>query len=228
MPGLPLACRDLRLGFSLRGGGERRLLDGASLDLPAGAALALTGPSGSGKTSLLHALAGLALPAGGSIRWGEVTLSALGEAARDSWRRDHLGLVFQDFFLIGGLTALENVLVPAWFDHARAPAALRDRAAALLARAGIQAPGTRIEAMSRGERQRVALARALLRAPAVLIADEPTASLDAASGAAAAELLLEVARESGATLLLATHDLALAARLPHRATLVEGRLERVQ
>jgi len=195
------------------------------LSLPGGSATAIEGASGAGKTSLLHALAGIERPAQGSVRWGADDLWTLPNPARDRWRRERLGLVFQDMHLLDGLSALDNVLLPLLFDHVRAPAPLRDRAVSLLDGLGVGPPGRRAAVMSRGERQRVALARALLRNPAVLLADEPTASLDVPSAARVGELLLRAAAEAGATLLIATHDTALLARLPSRLRLRAGQLK---
>ncbi len=206
--------------------GTGPVLSVPTLSLAAGSACGILGPSGAGKTSLLHALAGIERPAQGSVQWDDDALWALPDPARDRWRRERLGLVFQDMHLLDGLSALDNVLLPVLFDHARAPAALRDRAAALLDGLGITAERT-VSVMSRGERQRVALARALLRRPAVLLADEPTASLDAAAAEQVAGLLLDAAAANGATLLIATHDPALLARLPTRLAVRAGQLEPV-
>ncbi len=219
--GPALEVRDLLISYP----GIGPVLTVPRLSLPPGSATAIEGASGAGKSSLLHALAGIERPAQGSVRWGADDLWTLAGPARDRWRRERLGLVFQDMHLLDGLSALDNVLLPLLFDHVRAPAPLRDRAAALLDRLGVGAAGRRAAVMSRGERQRVALARALLRNPAVLLADEPTASLDAPSAARVGELLLGAAAEVGATLLVATHDAALLARLPGRLRLRAGRLE---
>ena len=214
----------LRIAYPGPGGAQRVVLDVPGLHLPAGSVVGVQGASGAGNTSLLHTLAGIERPAAGEVRWGGLDLAARSAGARDAWRRRQAGLVFQDFHLIDGLGALDNVLAPLWFDHARIPAALRDRGAALLSGMGITAPGLRIDAMSRGERQRVAIARALLRHPTVLLADEPTASLDADAAAGVVTLLLDAARDAGATLIVATHDPALLARLPLRWTVADGRL----
>lgn len=195
------------------------------LSLPGGSVTAIEGPSGAGKSSLLHALAGIERPAQGSVCWGGHSLWTLPNPARDRWRRERLGLVFQDMHLLDGLSAIDNVLLPLLFDHARAPAALRNRAADLLDGLGVAAPHRRAAVMSRGERQRVALARALLRRPSLLLADEPTASLDQASAGRVGELLLQAATGAGATLLVATHDSALLSRVPRRLRLHAGRLE---
>ena len=221
--GPALEVRDLVIAYPAIG----PVLTVPSLSLPAGSATAVEGPSGAGKSSLLHALAGIERPTQGSIRWGVDDLWTLANPARDRWRRERLGLVFQDMHLLDGLSALDNVLLPLLFDHVRAPAALRDRAAELLDRLGVAALDRRVTVMSRGERQRVALARALLRNPAVLLADEPTASLDATTAARVGELLLHAAADAGATLIVATHDVALLARLPSRLRLRAGQLEQV-
>jgi len=219
-PGLEV--RDLVIAYP----GVGPVLTVPGLSLPGGSATAIEGASGAGKSSLLHALAGIERPIQGSIRWGADDLWNLANPARDRWRQ-RLGLVFQDMHLLDGLSALDNVLLPLLFDHVRAPAALRHRAATLLDSLGVAVLDRRVTVMSRGERQRVALARALLRNPGVLLADEPTASLDATAAARVGELLLQAATEVGATLLVATHDSVLLARLPSRLRLHAGRLEQV-
>ncbi len=221
LKGPALEVRNLVIAYP----GVGPVLTVPSLSLPGGSATAIEGPSGAGKSSLLHALAGIERPTQGSVHWGMDDLWSLPNPARDRWRREQLGLVFQDMHLLDGLSALDNVLLPLLFDHVRVPAALRDRAAELLDRLGVAALDRRVTVMSRGERQRVALARALLRNPAVLLADEPTASLDAAAAARVGELLLHAAAEAGATLIVATHDTALLARLPNRLRLRAGQLE---
>lgn len=201
-----------------------RLLALDRLEAEAGARIAVTGPSGSGKTTLLHALAGLLRPAAGRVVWGEDDLSTLSERARDAWRRGRVGLVFQDFHLVPELDILGNVLLPARFAGWRVPPALRDRAEALIAAVGLDRPRRRVGLLSRGEQQRAALARALVLSPAIVLADEPTASLDAAAAATVADLLLDLTGEAGATLVVATHDAALARRLGAVWTLCDGRL----
>jgi putative ABC transport system ATP-binding protein len=207
------------------GDSHQVVLDPLSLSLPPGAAVGIGGPSGSGKSSLLLMLAGIQPPTSGRIAWHGVELAGLAEAARDGWRRRHVGLVFQDFHLIPGLSALANVLLPAGFAHWRTPADLRDRAAALLDRMGLKRPAQRTSVLSRGEQQRVALARALLFEPQVLLADEPTASLDRAGAETVGDLLVEAAAETGATLIVASHDRTLLQRLDRRYLLADGRLE---
>lgn len=224
MAGLDLRIEGLVQTFADGAGLRRRIVDVPAFTLPAGARLAITGPSGAGKTTLLHLLAGIALPEAGAILWGGTAITRLDEAARDAWRRDHLGLVFQDFHLIDGLSALENVLLKARFGHWRAPADLTRRARALLDRVGVASGARDVATLSRGERQRVAVARAALMAPGVVLADEPTASLDAEAGAEVARLLDDLCRESGASLIAVTHDPDLASRLDVRLDLRDGRL----
>ena len=197
----------------------------SDLHLEAGSITAIEGPSGSGKTSLLHALAGIERPAAGDVLWGNEDLWSLTASARDRWRRERLGLVFQDMHLLDGLSALDNVLLPILFDHIAVPSTLRTSATTLLASLALTDSARSVAVMSRGERQRVALARALLRQPAILLADEPTASLDHDTAAQVATLLLEAAAATGATLLVATHDRALLNRFPNRLALRAGRLE---
>ena len=182
-----------------------------SLSVTAGSRVALTGASGSGKSTLISILTGLERAGQGRVLWGGVDICALSEGGRDRWRGANIGLVLQDFHLFPGLSALENVLLPARLSGAMT----RDvgaRAEHLLLRVGLARPTQMIETMSRGEMQRVAIARALLRKPGVVIADEPTASLDSDAGDAVGDLLLELSTESGCTLIVATHELALSRR----------------
>jgi putative ABC transport system ATP-binding protein len=217
-----LEAAGLELAYRLPGGEAVVVLQGLDLVLPPGAAVGITGPSGSGKTSLLHLLAGIERPGRGRLRWGDTELTALGESARDGWRRRQVGLVFQDFHLLPGMSVLDNVLTSAFFDHWRTPARLRERARALLATVGAPQDGRAVASLSRGEQQRVALARALLRTPPILLADEPTASLDAEHGRAVADLLLDLRDKEGTTLIVVSHDPALLARLPAVYRLRDG------
>jgi putative ABC transport system ATP-binding protein len=223
--GLPLALRDVEVAFAESRRTPRVVLDIPSLEIPAGGQVAVCGPSGSGKTTLLHVLAGIERARRGSIRWGAVDVGAMSPRNADRWRRDTLGLVFQQFHLFPGMSALANVLLPLRFDRLVVDAQSRARARALLEAVGVPA-NARVERMSRGEMQRVAVARALVKAPAIVLADEPTASLDRITAGVVADLLCRLCRERHATLVLVTHDLALAARLDRQLTLASHRLAR--
>lgn len=218
-----LAASNLRLAYGT-GSGVHEVLAIDSFSIAAGARVAITGPSGSGKTSLLYVLSGLEKPGAGTVTWGATKLTALPEAGRDRWRRHNVGMVFQDFHLFPGLSSLDNVLLAATFDGMGADAALRTRARLLLERVDLDDVDRRVEVLSRGEMQRVAVARALLFSPRIILADEPTASLDAANAAAVADLLLSLAGEADATLIVVTHDPALLARFDDVRRLVGGRL----
>ncbi|WP_294644705.1 ABC transporter ATP-binding protein [uncultured Aureimonas sp.] len=203
---------------------EAPALEIASLDLPAGSRVALTGASGSGKTTFINAVTGLERVRAGSVRWGGTDLAALGEARRDRWRAAHVGLVMQDFHLFAGLSAIDNVLLPHRLSRALPLADVRETGERLLRRFGIERFGQRVETLSRGQMQRVAVARALAGRPAILVADEPTASLDAEAGRAVADLLLELGAETGFTLIVATHDPSLVSRMDRVLRLANGRL----
>lgn len=189
----------------------------------AGEHIAITGASGSGKSTFVNLVTGLERASSGVIDWSGTDIAKLTESRRDCWRGANIGLVMQDFHLFPGLTALDNVLLPARLAGAMS-AGLLSRAHELLERTGLSRPGQRIETMSRGEMQRVAVARALLRRPGVIVADEPTASLDVESGAAVGALLLELAREEMSTLIVVSHDVRLIERLPRHIILGMGRI----
>ncbi|MEX8517619.1 MAG: ABC transporter ATP-binding protein [Leptothrix sp. (in: b-proteobacteria)] len=197
---------------------RRWVLRGLDLDLPAGAQAALTGPSGSGKSTLLHLLAGLATPDEGDVCFGADLISRWPTTRRELWRRQQVGLVFQQFHLFGALSALDNLLLPWTFDHLRIPAPARAHARDLLAQLGVREQA-RCAVLSRGEQQRVAVARALVRQPALVLADEPTASLDPAHAAEACALLQRLCERHGAALVVATHDPSIAARFDTRIEL---------
>lgn len=193
---------------------RREVLHGMSFALAEGEVLAITGPSGSGKTTLLNACAGLLVPDAGSIRLttqaGTVDLARLGEGARTRLRRHHIGYVFQFFNLVPTLSVRENVLLPLALTGRRSLAA---RALERVAELGLaESLDAFPEQLSGGERQRVAIARALAHEPRLVLADEPTGNLDAASAATVIELLCGHVRDLGAGLLVATHDAAVAAR----------------
>ncbi|MDW5315738.1 ABC transporter ATP-binding protein [Rhizobium sp. PL01] len=199
------------------------VLDIPSLSVGAGSRVAVTGASGSGKSTLVNILTGLERCAGGYIRWGGTDIAAMSERSRDRWRGAHIGLVMQDFHLFPGLSAVDNILLPARLSRAMQPGD-PDRALMLLYAVGLCRADQKIETMSRGEMQRVAIARALLRRPGVLIADEPTASLDSESGDAVARLLIDLSVSNESTLIVVSHDPRLTGQLDRRITLSAGRI----
>ncbi|MBI1246104.1 MAG: ATP-binding cassette domain-containing protein [Alphaproteobacteria bacterium] len=220
-----LVASGVRLEYPNGAAGKLRALDVARIELRGGSSLGLSGPSGSGKTSLLHVLAGIAAPSAGRVMWDGVDIAALGEGARDVWRRTRVGFVFQDFHLVDGMSVLQNVLLPCRFDSIRIEPGRLAHARQLVSAVGLPDPDRRVERLSRGERQRAAIARALVREPRILLADEPTASLDAATAEAIATLLTGLSRASGATLVVASHDERLLSRLDARLRLAGGRIE---
>ena len=221
MAGLPFSASGLRLEL----GGET-IIDLPELHIAPGALTVLSGPSGSGKSSLLYLLSGLLLPSAGTLDWAGTDLASLRESRRDAWRRNNAGFIFQNFHLIEELDPLANVLVAAWFGHASA-APWRDRALRLLEEFGVPRDRARTALLSRGEQQRVAIARALLFDPAVIFADEPTASLDAASGAVVIATLQRLAHAEGRTVIVASHDHALLAAADRTIALEHGHPVRI-
>jgi len=204
------------------GGRPLTVLDGVTLDVAAGEVVAVTGPSGSGKSTLLGLIAGLDRPTAGSIALDGEEITRLPEDALARLRRDRIGFVFQAYHLIPTLTAEENVAVP--LELAGRLDALA-RARALLGAVGLGARGHHYPAqLSGGEQQRVALARAVALRPRLLLADEPTGNLDSSTGAAIVDLLLALNHEQGSTLLLVTHDAALAGRAERVISLRDGRI----
>ncbi|HEY0122480.1 MAG TPA: ATP-binding cassette domain-containing protein [Rhizobium sp.] len=192
--------------------------------LPAGGRLAITGASGSGKSTFVNVITGLETVTRGSVSWSGTEITRLSAGKRDAFRARNIGLVMQDFHLFPGLSAFENVVLPVRLARRLTPAE-RERALRLLSVTGIVRPQQKIETLSRGEMQRVAVARALLSRPGVIVADEPTASLDRQAGNEVAELLLQLSAEEGTTLVVVTHDISLAERLGRRVCLASGRIE---
>jgi putative ABC transport system ATP-binding protein len=207
-------------------GGWLDILQDVSFEIAQGQTAAVVGASGSGKSTLLGLVAGLDVPSAGEVRIFGDRLFAMDEDGRAAWRARHLGFVFQSFQLLAQMTALENVMLPLELAGQKLA---RDRAQRLLERVGL---GDRLHhyprTLSGGEQQRVALARAFAPAPALLLADEPTGSLDALTGERIIELMFELNREAGATLLLVTHDEQLAARCDLRIRLAAGRLVAIE
>ncbi|HEX5818368.1 MAG TPA: ABC transporter ATP-binding protein [Gemmatimonadales bacterium] len=205
----------------LSGGRELTVLNDISFELEQGGFLSIVGPSGSGKTTLLGLLAGLDRARAGRVILDDVDLSTLSEDERARLRAERVGFVFQAFQLIPTLTARENVQVP--LELTGTDGAVR--ADELLARVGLGKRGHHYPAqLSGGEQQRVALARAFSNKPRILFADEPTGNLDSATGETIVELMLELNRDFGTTIVLVTHDLALAARARRTIRLADGRI----
>ena len=201
------------------------VLRGISLAVAEGEALAVVGPSGSGKSTLLNIIGTLDRPTAGRVRLAGEDLSAMDEEALAEIRTRRIGFVFQLHHLLPQCTALENVLVPALADQAAVPEEVAARSRALLERVGLaDRMGYRPGHLSGGERQRVAVARALINRPALLLADEPTGSLDREASGTLADLLLELNREEGVTLIVVTHAAALAERMGRRLELRDGTL----
>ncbi|MFC7067016.1 ABC transporter ATP-binding protein [Brucella rhizosphaerae] len=218
--GLSLDIANLEMRFS---GLTLPVLFIDKFHLPGGSHLAITGASGSGKTTLVNAITGLEPVKAGQVVWGETEINRLPAFRRDAFRARNIGLVMQDFHLFPGLSALANVLLPLKLSRGVKPAD-RVRALELLETVGIARPAQHIETLSRGEMQRVAIARALLSKPGVIVADEPTASLDQKTGADVAELLVRLATEEKATLVVVTHDPQLMQYLQRRIRLEGGKI----
>jgi putative ABC transport system ATP-binding protein len=210
---------DINLAYPTESGNVA-VLHNASLSIPAGDTLAITGPSGSGKTSLLLLLSGLQRPSSGEILIGNQRLGDMDANALADWRSEHLGIVFQSFHLLPGLTALGNVSLPL---EIAGQGSARERAIAMLEAVGLSHrlqhyPGQ----LSGGEQQRVAIARALVHQPSLLLGDEPTGNLDQKTGEKVLSLLFDLHRESHSTLVLVTHDERVAARCQHRVRMEGG------
>ena len=217
-----IEIRDLAKSVPLADGGRLDILRDISLEVRAGSSVAMVGASGSGKSTLLGLLAGLDVPSAGTVRIAGTEMFALDEDARAQLRGEQIGFVFQSFQLLPALTAQENVMLP--LELSGAPDAA-EHAARWLERVGL---GGRLrhypKHLSGGEQQRVALARAFVTRPRLLLADEPTGNLDAATGAAVSDLIFELNREAGTTLVVVTHDEALAARCDRVLRMTAGTL----
>ena len=219
--GLRILVEDLRLTVPAAHG-PVNILRGIDMIIESGEAVGLVGPSGSGKTSLLMVLAGLERASGGRVWLGAQDITAMGEDALARLRRDQIGIVFQSFYLIPTMTAWENVAVPLELAGVRDA---RGRAEAALTAVGLSHRLLhRPDQLSGGEQQRVALARAVVARPRLLLADEPTGNLDSVTGAEVMELLFGLRQATGATLLLITHDKALAARCDRIVVMADGRI----
>ena len=217
---IAVSAKDVVRTFQI---GENRIevLKGVTLDVHHGETLFLVGPSGAGKTSLLYTLAGLEKPNAGEVLINGQSLYRLGRKEQAHVRNTSRGDVFQSFFLLPELTALENVMVPALIRRRQD----KDRAHELLERVGLGGRTNHLPSeLSGGEQQRVAIARSLMNDPAILFADEPTGNLDTSTGSAVMTLLMELVNERKRTLVVVTHDQSLARAGDRKVTLVDGRI----
>jgi putative ABC transport system ATP-binding protein len=207
------------------GGQEVRSLDGVSLTVAAGEVVAVMGASGSGKTTLLHLIGGLDHPDSGEVRVAGVDWATLHGQERARFRRRTCGFVLQGFALLPQATAAENVEVPLLLDGLE-PEERGERVTRALERVGLEHDRAKLpDQLSGGQQQRVAIARALVNAPSVVLADEPTGSLDSENAATVADLLLEAARERGSSVVLVTHDPSVARRADRLVRLRSGLVE---
>ena len=215
-----LSARGLQRSFRI-GGNRIQVLRGIDLDLAPGESVFLCGASGAGKTTLLYTIAGLETPEAGTVEFEGRSLYGLSGNALARLRNERMGFVFQSYFLLPELTALENVLLPSMIGGKNT----ESRAKELLDRVGLKDRMDHLPAeLSGGEQQRVAIARAFVVRPAVLFADEPTGNLDTVTGGRIADLLFDLNARSGTTLLLVTHDRDLAARCGRMLVMEAGRL----
>nr|WP_145545277.1 ABC transporter ATP-binding protein [Variovorax boronicumulans] len=221
-PGAALVCVEHVFKSVADSTGTLDILRDIDFALAARETAAIVGASGSGKSTLLSIIAGLDTPTRGTVRIAGHDLFALDEDRRAALRAQQVGFVFQSFQLMGNLTALENVMLPLELTARRDA---RQAATEMLARVGLSERLSHYpKVLSGGEQQRVALARAFVVQPAVLLADEPTGSLDFATGEKVMELMFELNRELGTTLVLVTHDRGIAARCERRITIEAGRI----
>jgi putative ABC transport system ATP-binding protein len=221
-PASAIVLNNLQLTLT-SGAGAVNILRGIDLDVPAGQAVGVVGPSGGGKSTMMMVVAGLERASSGIVRTAGADLTQMGEDELALFRRDNVGIVFQDFHLIPTMTALENVAIPLEFadkgNHAFARAEAQLEAVGLGHRL-THYPGQ----LSGGEQQRVALARAFAAEPKILLADEPTGNLDGETGKIIMDLLFDLHDRAGTTLLLISHDPALAERCDRVVTLADGKI----
>ena len=204
--------------------GSTPALRGASLTVDRGEILAVMGPSGSGKSTLLHCLAGIFVPDGGAVWFGDRRVDTMGDRERTALRRTAFGFVFQFGQLVPELTAVDNIALPLLLDGVRRRTAYA-KAGEWFARLGLDGlEGRRMGELSGGQAQRVAVGRALVTGPAVLFADEPTGALDSLTSENVMDLLVDTVRAEGATVVLVTHDARVAAHADRRVTVRDGQV----
>ena len=202
--------------------GPVRALDGVSFTVDSGSSVAITGPSGGGKSTLLGVIGGLARPTSGTVRIGDSHISELSEGARSDFRRSHIGFVYQADNLLPFLTLLENVGLQLALNGTSSGTG---KSLAMLANLGLAGLAYRLpDHLSGGQRQRAAVARAIVHQPEIILADEPTGALDSANAVGVIDLLLDMHREIGATLIMVTHDRDAARRLDRQIHLRDGRV----
>jgi len=215
---LPLSLRDL----SVRAGSGRVLLSAERLDVLPGEAIGVRGPSGAGKSTLLYALSGLQPNSTGEIMWGATDLLSLGEDQRAKFRRESIGLIFQDFLLFEELTAFGNAALAAAFGEKKRRRPIMNNVKRMLDQLGIVDLSRTVDSFSGGERQRVVVARALANDPAIILADEPTASLDREAADRLIGDLTELARKQGKTFITVSHDMTLLERMDRVVDIRDG------
>jgi putative ABC transport system ATP-binding protein len=227
MNNLDLHVSDLLLEYPLPDGQRLKVLDISDFIVKQGNTIGIMGPSGCGKTSLLYVLSGIENPQLGVIQWGEINIAALPAAGRDRWRYRNIGFIFQDFHLIPKMTPLENVLLPVYFQNLAPSPRIKIHAENLLKEVGLNKCTVTVEKLSRGEMQRVAIARALILSPQLILADEPTGSLDRETSDSIIDLLVKMANNSGVTLIVVSHDQMIMRRLQKVYALPKGQLMEV-
>ena len=214
----PLEVHLLNQTYKRKSNFSTEVLKDLSFNLSMGNKLLVCGPSGSGKTSLIFSITGLLKPTNGKIRWFGENIWELNESDRDAWRKNKIGIAFQEFHLIDELNAFQNILIPATFSNWSIPKPILKRARLLLDQFGIREYKKPLEELSRGEQQRVAIARALILDPPIVIADEPTASLDEETGNKVVKELANFTAEKK-LLIIVSHDLTHEKFSTHKLTL---------
>ena len=223
MSDFALSFRDVSKSYLASGSGSRTALDAVSFDIPAGDTVAVVGRSGSGKSTLLHLAAGIDLPTSGQVRAFGKSLAEMNERERTRFRRNDVGLVFQFFHLMPHLSVRENVALPELIAGTR-PAEFEPRVRNLLDRVSLaDRENDSVQKLSGGEMQRVAICRALIRQPKLLLADEPTGNLDDETGRAVLDLMLQLVKDEGTTLVFVTHSAEMADKADTVWSLHSGR-----